>query len=1334
MLGISRGASDAVVAVVRGASGGDCATSGDNIAGASFGERFCQDPVDVVYTWVNGSDPVWLRQMRHFRSLESAAAAGATDAGAGTDAGGATAGNATSGEDGEPRPPAERDGGDTAGANRYRDNEELRYSLRSLFKYAPWVRNVILVTNGQVPLWLNTDHPRIRVVTHEEIFPDPSQLPVFSSPAIEVHLHRIPGLSRRFIYFNDDVLLGADVWPDDFWSHAAGHMVYFSWEVPKCNAGCIDSWIGDGFCDRACNTSRCMWDDGDCSGPNIKPGAGMSAAGLGAAGGTSFATHSGYGGSTVHYCAEGCPANWPGDKTCDSRCNVASCGFDAADCTLDDVYRGVPGAEPVAARGGARLGSTAEAAASSAAPAAAAHAPAAAAAEGPVAEGAAALGGQAGAVAAAEAATLAALDAAAAAAEEALDAERRSCRRAVNSSDAEEQCEALATGRVPSPAGPMSDARFGVDVSPAELVLRGKDAAWYVNVSSLALGAARAVMARMGCVGETVGSTRGAMQGSPDGMPATLSNATRCRPRSVQEADIEWTLAEYPPEAGGWLPTVVLAPHAGMLVALADPVADQSADEALALSGAAVESGAGAAAAGGTTSLSKLPTARMAWAAGNACGGNRTAAAPAAAAPAAATDASAAAAAGAKPSSPALPLAAALGGNGTLSDAAQQQRCLAEPEVGSLVRVASVEFLLEAAVAGWTVRFRIPARVSREVAEPAPTPTPTPAPTASPSPAASAASEVPGATATTLPSPSPVAALSAEPLSADGSPRSRAAAEEASNPEGGASTAPPAASAGRPSRARSLSAAAGVAPPSPSPRAARIAGRTEPGGERRREGRRLADRAGRASDPARLPGGAGAAWREAFVAVAQAMKEDDAPMAPPRPSDDLDWAADPVGAAAAWIAGAGEELLSQQAARPAGPASRGGDGGGKALEQLLASAWRSAVRATPGADSGGGASGGDAGAATGASAAGEPRGASPAGGTRPGRSAVRGRRLDTYGDSLVKTNTIISSAVGRRNRKVPAHMPHMIDREEMEKLQNWEPMREAWQQTSSRRFRSPEDVQYAFAFFYWVMEAAAASGGTQRAALERFWARELDSNGDGVIDTNEFRTLAAIVKGGGVSDFDVMEVLSCVAPSGNANRHTVQLPNGAVVETVSVETPAVTLDGVLKCSRTAEALKRKVKERAPPTHTIASEAEVAFEMIGDDFNRTQEQLDSVRARRAKFICINDDMDVAPPALQQVLRDFFDSYFPEQCAMELEYGWENRYQYIGPMRRLKVVQLVLRVVGWGALLVAVAGVVASYLTSRVGAAKRGDDDEDGRDEGAAPAAGPPALRQRVRHEE
>lgn len=100
--------------------------------------------------------------------------------------------------------------------NRYRDSNELLYSLRSLEKYAPWIRHVYLVTDNQVPNWLDTSNPRITVVPHEDIFPNKSHLPVFSSPSIEAHLHRIPGLSERFAYFNDDVFLGAPTWPEDF--------------------------------------------------------------------------------------------------------------------------------------------------------------------------------------------------------------------------------------------------------------------------------------------------------------------------------------------------------------------------------------------------------------------------------------------------------------------------------------------------------------------------------------------------------------------------------------------------------------------------------------------------------------------------------------------------------------------------------------------------------------------------------------------------------------------------------------------------------------------------------------------------------------------------------------------------------------------------------------------------------------------------------------------------------------------------------------------------------------------------------------------------------------
>jgi hypothetical protein len=35
-------------------------------------------------------------------------------------------------------------------AHKYRDHNELLYSMRSVFQYAPWVRRIYLVTDGQV--------------------------------------------------------------------------------------------------------------------------------------------------------------------------------------------------------------------------------------------------------------------------------------------------------------------------------------------------------------------------------------------------------------------------------------------------------------------------------------------------------------------------------------------------------------------------------------------------------------------------------------------------------------------------------------------------------------------------------------------------------------------------------------------------------------------------------------------------------------------------------------------------------------------------------------------------------------------------------------------------------------------------------------------------------------------------------------------------------------------------------------------------------------------------------------------------------------------------------
>ncbi|GAV00247.1 hypothetical protein RvY_11128-5 [Ramazzottius varieornatus] len=115
--------------------------------------------------------------------------------------------------------------------SRFKDNEELRYSLRSLQQYAGWVRRVFIVTNGQIPYWLDLSNPKMRIVSHEEIFRNKSHLPTFSSSAIESHLHHIPGLSDKFLYLNDDVLLTGKVLPEDFFSHSEGYKVHLAWHV-----------------------------------------------------------------------------------------------------------------------------------------------------------------------------------------------------------------------------------------------------------------------------------------------------------------------------------------------------------------------------------------------------------------------------------------------------------------------------------------------------------------------------------------------------------------------------------------------------------------------------------------------------------------------------------------------------------------------------------------------------------------------------------------------------------------------------------------------------------------------------------------------------------------------------------------------------------------------------------------------------------------------------------------------------------------------------------------------------------------------------------------------
>lgn len=146
------------------------------------------NPIDVVITWVDGNDPKFLEKFNpYLQGLPRSSIPGAHH-------------------------------------TRFSSSHEIRYCVLSILQFAPFVRNIYIVTDGQEPQI--TDHVKlhfpnridtIRIIDHKEIFSGYEKyLPTFSSRTIESMIWRIPGLSNNFVYFNDDFFLVRDIKPEDW--------------------------------------------------------------------------------------------------------------------------------------------------------------------------------------------------------------------------------------------------------------------------------------------------------------------------------------------------------------------------------------------------------------------------------------------------------------------------------------------------------------------------------------------------------------------------------------------------------------------------------------------------------------------------------------------------------------------------------------------------------------------------------------------------------------------------------------------------------------------------------------------------------------------------------------------------------------------------------------------------------------------------------------------------------------------------------------------------------------------------------------------------------------
>ena len=115
---------------------------------------------------------------------------------------------------------------DVGGNTRFASVGEIFYCIASIYRFAPWINKIYIVTDEQDPQvgkFLRKHFPGkyipVEIIDHKSIFKGYEQyLPTFNSISIETMTWRIPGLSEHYIEFNDDFILTAPTVVNDFFA------------------------------------------------------------------------------------------------------------------------------------------------------------------------------------------------------------------------------------------------------------------------------------------------------------------------------------------------------------------------------------------------------------------------------------------------------------------------------------------------------------------------------------------------------------------------------------------------------------------------------------------------------------------------------------------------------------------------------------------------------------------------------------------------------------------------------------------------------------------------------------------------------------------------------------------------------------------------------------------------------------------------------------------------------------------------------------------------------------------------------------------------------------
>jgi UDP-N-acetylglucosamine-lysosomal-enzyme len=271
--------------------------------------------------------------------------------------------------------------------------------------------------------------------------------------------------------------------------------------------------------------------------------------------------------------------------------------------------------------------------------------------------------------------------------------------------------------------------------------------------------------------------------------------------------------------------------------------------------------------------------------------------------------------------------------------------------------------------------------------------------------------------------------------------------------------------------------------------------------------------------------------------------------------------------------------------------------------------------------------------------------------------------LDTFADSLRYVNVLYTKEYGHRSRKVPAHMPHMINKYIMEELQR--KYATQYDLTSSHKLRNVKDMQFAFSYFYYIMSEEV------KVPINEVFDK-LDTDRSGILSVRELRTLLVKVMEIPLTSKKIHEFESMLRfCAHNFNGTSPSVDPMDFESHYDPDLPLITLDFLTNCSALMSKIIKIYSSKPKYSCIQTDEEQVQFKMLTHNSTKVLAKLDEVRNDQRKFICLNDNLDHSTEdskIARLLLQDFYESLFPLQSQFELPQNYRNRFLFMEELQK------------------------------------------------------------------